>query len=174
MQTPRRIFLIGPMGSGKSSIGRHLARRLGYPFRDTDEYLRERTGVDIATIFEFEGESGFRQREIRAVEELSRLDPLVMATGGGTVVSEVNRQLLREGGFVIYLRTSLESQLERTRSARHDRPMLDTPDPEARLRELMEEREPHYRELADLVITTDQRPVKDVVAELQKHLEERL
>lgn len=173
MHTPRRIFLIGPMGSGKSSIGRQLARRLGYPFRDSDEFLRERTGVDIATIFEFEGEEGFRARECQAVAELSGLDPVVLATGGGTVVSDQNRQLLRERGFVIYLQTGLDTQLERTRSGRHDRPMLDTEDPEARLRALLSEREPHYRELADLTVTTDRRSVKDVVGEISRQLEER-
>ena len=151
------------MGAGKSSIGRELARGLGYGFRDTDEYLRERTGVDIATIFDFEGEEGFRKRETDAVRDLSQLDKVVIATGGGTVVTEDNRRLMRERGYVIYLRTSLDYQLARTRQSRHDRPLLQTNDPEARLRTLAEEREPLYRELADYTVDTDGQSVRQVM-----------
>lgn len=166
MATPSRIFLIGPMGAGKSSIGRELARSLGYDFRDTDDYLRERTGVDIATIFDFEGEEGFRRREADAIATLTKLDRTVLATGGGTVTQEANRRLLTERGYVIYLRTSLDFQLARTRQSRHNRPMLDTPDPEKRLRELAEEREPWYRELADFIIDTDNQSVRQVMQRL--------
>ncbi|MDQ2070204.1 shikimate kinase AroK [Natronospira bacteriovora] len=166
METPTRIFLVGPMGAGKSSIGRELARRLGYPFHDTDDYLRERTGVDIATIFDFEGEAGFRKREHDALAELSRQEPIVLATGGGTVILDENRRLLAERGFVVYLRTSLEYQLARTRQSRHDRPLLETEDPERKLRELAEQRDPLYRELADMTVDTDGQSVKQVMRKL--------
>jgi shikimate kinase len=166
METPSRIFLVGPMGAGKSSIGRELARRLDYPFRDTDDYLREKTGVDIATIFDFEGEAGFRRREHEAVAELSRMEPVVLATGGGTVIVDDNRRLLAERGFVVYLRTSLDFQLARTRQSRHDRPLLETDDPEKRLRELAEERDPLYRELADMTVDTDGQSVRQVMRKL--------
>jgi len=166
MPLPVRVFLIGPMGAGKSSIGRELARGLSYSFRDTDEYLRERTGVDIATIFDFEGEEGFRKRETDAVRDLSQLDKAVIATGGGTVVAEENRSLIRERGYVVYLRTSLDYQLTRTRQSRHDRPMLHTDDPEAKLRALAEEREPLYRELADYTVDTDGQSVRQVMRHL--------
>jgi shikimate kinase len=158
------------MGAGKSSIGRELARRLGYTFRDTDDFLRERTGVDIATIFDFEGEDGFRKREAQAVAELTQENSLVLATGGGTVVLEENRRLLRERGYTVYLRTSLEFQLRRTRQTRHNRPLLDTDDPEARLTELMEDREPLYRELADFTVDTDGQSVRQVVSHLCREL----
>ncbi|MCP1728000.1 shikimate kinase [Natronospira proteinivora] len=171
MPIPTRIFLIGPMGAGKSSIGRELARSLGYEFRDTDEYLRERTGVDIATIFDFEGEAGFRKRETDAVAALSELDRAVIATGGGTVVTEENRRLLRERGYVIYLRTSLDYQLARTRQSRHDRPMLHTDNPEQRLRDLAAEREPYYQELADFTVDTDGQSVKQVMRRLSADLQ---
>ncbi len=170
MPIPQRIFLIGPMGAGKSSIGRALARALDYPFRDTDDWLRERTGVDISTIFDFEGESGFRKREADAVTELTALEPVILGTGGGTVVTAENRRLLAERGFVVYLHTSLDYQLERTRTGTHDRPMLDTADPEARLRELMEERGPLYRELADFTVQTDGASVQQVVRKLRREL----
>lgn len=170
MSIPERIFLIGPMGAGKSSIGRELARRLDYDFRDTDDYLRERTGVDIATIFDFEGEDGFRRREADAVAVLTQLKRTVVATGGGTVTQEDNRRLLRERGFVIYLRTSLDFQLRRTRQSRHDRPMLHTSDPGKKLRELAEEREPWYRELADFVVDTDDQSVRQVMRHLATEL----
>jgi len=166
MAIPTRIFLVGPMGAGKSSIGRELARRLDYSFKDTDDYLRERTGVDIATIFDFEGEEGFRRRETDALAALSQLERTVIATGGGTVVTEENRSLLRERGYVIYLRTSLDYQLARTRQSKHDRPMLHTDDPETRLRELAAHREPFYQELSDFTVDTDGQSVKQVMHRL--------
>jgi shikimate kinase len=167
----RSIFLVGPMGAGKSAVGKQLARRLRRAFHDADAEIEARTGVDIPFIFEKEGEAGFRLRERRVVEDLTALSGIVLATGGGVVMDADNRRLLAERGIVVYLHTSVPQQLARTRHSR-DRPLLDTPDPEARLRELMAVREPLYRELADLVIDTDGRKVGAVADEIRQRLEE--
>jgi shikimate kinase len=167
----RSIFLVGPMGAGKSAVGKQLARRLRRTFHDADAEIEARTGVDIPFIFEKEGEAGFRLRERRVVEDLTALSGIVLATGGGVVMDADNRRLLAERGIVVYLHTSVPQQLARTRHSR-DRPLLDTPDPEARLRELMAVREPLYRELADLVIDTDGRKVGAVADEIRQRLEE--
>ena len=171
MASERSIFLIGPMGAGKSAVGKQLARRLRLRFHDADAEIEARTGVDIPFIFEKEGEAGFRLRERRVVEDLTALSGIVLATGGGVVMDEDNRRLLAERGLVVYLHTSVPQQLARTRHSR-DRPLLDTPDPEARLRELMAVREPLYRELAELVIDTDGRKVGAVADEIRQRLEE--
>src|SRR5437762_4616585 len=109
------VFLIGPMGSGKTAVGRHLSRALGLPFYDSDADIEARTGVDIAFIFEKEGEAGFRLREKESIERLTRLDSIVLATGGGAVIEEDNRRALADRGVVVYLATSIDQQLERTR-----------------------------------------------------------
>jgi shikimate kinase len=170
MGSEQSIFLIGPMGAGKSAVGKRLARRLHREFRDADAEIEARTGVDIPFIFEKEGEAGFRLREGRAIDELTALPAVVLATGGGAVMDEGNRRLLAARGIVVYLHASVAEQLERTRHSRH-RPLLDTPDPEARLRSLMAVREPLYRELADLVIETDGRKVGAVAEEIRRRLD---
>jgi shikimate kinase len=156
------IFLVGPMGAGKSAIGRALARELGLDFHDTDSEIQARTGVDIGFIFEKEGEAGFRVRERTALSDLVKLPDIVLATGGGAVLDPHNRSDLAANGTVIYLETTVAQQLRRTGGRAH-RPLLDTADPEARLTTLLEERDPLYRGIADLVIPTDDRRVGEVV-----------
>ena len=139
MLSQPNVFLIGPMGSGKSAVGRHLARLLHFSFHDSDADVEAKTGVDIAFIFEKEGEAGFRQREKESIERLTGLADVVIATGGGAVILPENRHLLAERGAVVYLETSLSQQLERTRHGRH-RPLLNDTDPELKLAELMQQR----------------------------------
>ncbi len=172
MKHPKNIYLIGPMGAGKSTIGRRLAEMLGLEFDDTDHEIRRRTGVDIPTVFDFEGEEGFRRREKGVVEDLTQRDGLVLATGGGVVLDPDNRRLLSSHGFVVYLHCSPEQQFRRTERDRN-RPLLQTEDPQARLRDLMAEREPIYRELADLVVTTEKRSAAAVAQEIARKLEDR-
>jgi shikimate kinase len=147
------IFLVGMMGAGKTTLGRALAQRLRREFVDTDRILVERTGVPVNTIFDIEGEEGFRRRESCILAEVAAGEDLVVATGGGVVLSAANRDLMRSHGTVVYLRARLESLWERTR---HDtwRPLLKTPDPRATLAELLEAREPLYREVAHVVVDT--------------------
>lgn len=166
------IFLIGPMGAGKSAVGRQLARRLGRRFLDTDAEIEHRTGVDIPFIFEKEGEPGFRAREARVVAELTALPGIVLATGGGVVLDPANRDLLASRGLVVYLHATVGQQLARTRRSGH-RPLLDTPDPRARLEALMTEREALYRGLATRVVNTDGRKVREVAGEIAAWLEHR-
>lgn len=142
------------MGAGKSTLGRHLARVLDWPFRDVDSEIEHRTGADIPWIFDVEGESGFRERETGMVDELTTLSPVVLATGGGVVETASNRELLHERGRVVYLYTPVELQMARTRRDRN-RPLLQTADPQARLRELMDRRDPLYREVAHHVVSTE-------------------
>ncbi|MFP4061639.1 MAG: shikimate kinase AroK [Halochromatium sp.] len=170
MIRPPNIFLVGPMGAGKSTVGRQLAEALGYEFRDSDQEIQRRTGVDIPTIFEFEGEEGFRKRERGVVEELAQEDGIVLATGGGVVLTPENRQQLAARGFVIYLHCSPEQQFARTARDR-GRPLIDTDDPQQRLRELMAEREPIYRQVADMVVSTERRGTVSVVKEIRRRLE---
>jgi shikimate kinase len=162
MKMPGSLFLTGPMGSGKSTIGRQLSKQLKRPFHDSDHEIENRTGVDIPLIFELEGEAGFRKREAAVIDELTRLPDIILATGGGAILDPVNRQHLAERGTVIYLHTSVNQQLRRTAHDRN-RPLLQTEDPRRRLEDLMAVREPLYRELADRVIDTDGMRVKDVV-----------
>lgn len=163
------IFLVGPMGSGKSAVGRQLARVLGMPFVDVDREIEERTGADIPLIFEKEGEAGFRDREHAVLADLTGTPGIVLATGGGAVVRPDNRELLASRGVVVYLHASVGQQLERTRMSRN-RPLLDTPDPGARLAELMAVREPLYRALAAMTVETDGRRVPDVAREIRRRL----
>ncbi|HLI17109.1 MAG TPA: shikimate kinase AroK [Rhodanobacteraceae bacterium] len=153
MNPSRNLFLIGPMGAGKSTIGRRLARHFGMPCIDLDAAVEERTGASVATIFEIEGESGFRRRESELLAELAQRDGIVLATGGGAVLMPQNRALLHEHGFVLWLETSIEQQLTRLERDRQ-RPLLDAPDRRARLEQLARERDPLYRELADLAVTS--------------------
>lgn len=172
MKMPGNLFLVGPMGAGKSTIGRQLARSLKRDFHDSDREIELRTGVDIPFIFEKEGEAGFRRREAEVIDELTRRQGIVLATGGGAVTREENRRHLAERGAVIYLHTSVDQQLARTARDRN-RPLLQTENPRARLEALMAEREPLYRKLAGLVIETDGHSVRDVVREIVQRLSDR-
>ena len=171
MMRPQNIFLVGPMGAGKSTIGRQLAQSMGYEFQDSDQEIQRRTGVDIATIFEFEGEEGFRNRERQVIEDLAQQDNIVLATGGGAVMVAENRQQLAARGFVIYLHCSPEQQYARTARDRN-RPLLDTDDPQQKLKDLMAEREPVYRQVADMVVSTERRGTSSVVKEIRRRLDE--
>ncbi len=154
------------MGAGKSAVGRQLARMLHLDFVDSDEEIQQRTGVDISFIFEKEGEQGFRRREARVIDELSQLEGVVFATGGGAIVDPENRSRLGARGIVVYLRTSVDQQLARTSRGR-DRPLLENGDPQQILEELMAAREPLYREIADLTVDTDGRKVRAVANEIR-------
>jgi shikimate kinase len=166
------VYLVGMMGAGKTTIGKALAHKTGQEFIDTDRILVERTGVPVATIFEIEGEEGFRRRESAVIAELAGRSGCVVATGGGAVLAEENRRAMRASGTVVYLRARLENLWERTR---HDasRPLLATPDPKATLATLLERRDPLYREAAHLVIETSSQAastlVGRVVAALRQH-----
>lgn len=164
-----RVFLVGPMGAGKTTIGRHLAGALGLTFLDSDREIEERTGANIPLIFDIEGEAGFRRREQAMIDELTRRPGIVLATGGGAVLSEENRRHLVARGTVIYLETTVERQLERTRLDRN-RPLLQGENPRARLEELMRIREPLYREVADIIVTTDRGAIRSVVKQLVRKL----
>lgn len=153
------------MGAGKSTIGRLLAKELKLPFKDSDKEIEQRTGADIPWIFDVEGEQGFREREQSVIAELCELDGLVLATGGGAVMRPANRSALRAGGRVVYLRTSVEQQLDRT-SRDRNRPLLRTANPGQVLADLMALRDPLYLEIADVVVETDERPPRMVVQEI--------
>lgn len=170
MLKPSRIFLVGPMGAGKTTIGRQLAQSLGLEFEDTDQEIQRRTGVDIPTIFEYEGEDGFRRREMKAIAEMVEQDNVVLATGGGAVTQPENCRLLAARGYVIYLSCSPEQQFERTYKDKN-RPLLQTEDPLEMLKSLNEERDPQYREIADLVVSTEGRSAQAVVKEVVRHFE---
>lgn len=163
------VFLVGPMGSGKSAVGRQLARRLGLEFVDSDDEIVARTGVDIAYIFEKEGEAGFRARESDVIDALTLRDNMLVATGGGAVLDPVNRQRLRDRGRVVYLRTSVDQQLTRTRRS-DSRPLLNNPDPRGTLVRLMEHRAPLYAEVAEITVDTDGRKVRTVVDQICREL----
>jgi shikimate kinase len=168
MLTKRNIFLIGPMGSGKTAVGKYLARLFRFTFHDSDADIEAKTGVDIPFIFEKEGEAGFRLREKESIDRLTRLDSIVLATGGGAVIDEANRRALAERGIVVYLATSVDQQIERTRHGRH-RPLLHA-DPEQKLQELMMRRAMLYAEIADLTVSTDGRKVQLVAEEIHQEL----
>ena len=165
MKHPRNIFLVGPMGAGKSAVGRHLARALHLTFVDSDDEVESRTGVDIAFIFEKEGEEGFRKREAAVIDDLTRLDGVVLATGGGAVMNADTRSNLGGRGFVVYLYTTVDQQVVRTKKGRQ-RPLLENADPRGTLEELLQKRDPLYREIADLIVETDGRKVHSVAIEI--------
>jgi shikimate kinase len=165
MKHPKNIFLVGPMGAGKSAVGRQLARSLHLSFVDSDDEIERRTGVDVAFIFEKEGESGFRKREAAAIDDLTKLDAVVLATGGGAVVDAESRSRLGGRGFVVYLYTGVDQQLARTNRGR-ERPLLENGNRRQILESLLLIRDPLYREIADLVVETDGRKVHSVVKEI--------
>jgi shikimate kinase len=163
------VFLVGAMGAGKSTIGRSLASLLHMPFFDSDHEIEVRTGASVTLIFEIEGEPGFRQREAGIIEELTRGENIVLATGGGVVLMPDNRRHLRERGTVVYLQASLDTLLERTRHDR-DRPLLQTDDREGVLKRLLAQRDPLYRDVAHIVVETTHRPPATVAREIVKRL----
>jgi shikimate kinase len=153
------------MGSGKTAVGRQLAERLGLPFADSDAEIEARTGVDIAYIFEREGEAGFRIRERDVIDELTQTAGIVLATGGGAILLPENRERLSTRGTVVFLDATIDQQLQRTRGGRH-RPLLATADPRTKLEELMLVRDPLYRSIATITITTDGRRQSSVADEI--------
>lgn len=150
------------MGAGKTTMGRQIAKRLNMDFEDSDHAIEAHTGVDIPLIFEKEGEDGFRKREIMIIDELTQFNNLVLATGGGAVLAEENRNNLRSRGIVIYLHSDIKHLIERTRHDKN-RPLLQTENPAAKLKELMIQREPLYRETADIIINTGQQSIRAVI-----------
>jgi shikimate kinase len=169
MLNAENIILVGPMGSGKSAVGRQLAARLGLRFVDSDTEIESHTGVDISYIFEREGEAGFRAREAEILDELTRRARMVIATGGGAVLDPGTRTRLQGRGCVVYLRTSVDQQLARTRRSEH-RPLLMNPDPRGTLERLSALRAPLYAEVADITVDTDGRRVRTVVEEILRQL----
>ena len=163
------IFLVGMMGAGKTSVGRLLAKRLDKVFHDSDQVIEERTGVKIPVIFEIEGEAGFRNRESAVIDELTALSDIVLATGGGAILSESNRARLKSRGTVVYLRATVRDLLNRTRHDRN-RPLLQTADPRARLTELYEIRDPLYRDTAHVIIETGSQSLTSLVSRLHQML----
>lgn len=174
VREPRRnIFLVGLMGAGKTSVGRLLAKDLRMTFVDCDHEIEKRTGVAVSVIFDIEGEEGFRRRESALLRELVQSENVVLATGGGAVLRPENRAALAENGFVVYLRASVDELWLRTRHDR-SRPLLQTEDPRARLAELFEQRDPLYREVADITIETGSQSLRHLVSQLEQRLRQSL
>lgn len=169
---PGNIFLVGLMGAGKTTVGRRLAKRLGKSFYDCDEEIERTTGVKIPVIFDIEGETGFRAREARMLAELVVRSDIVLATGGGAVLSADNRRMLAENGLVVYLRALASDLWARTRHDRN-RPLLKTDQPLARLEELYAERDPLYRSIADLIVDTGSQSLGSLAHRLELQLIER-
>jgi shikimate kinase len=165
MAEKRNVFLVGPMGAGKSTIGRHLADELHLEFYDSDQEIERRTGADIAWVFDLEGEEGFRVREENMINELSDKQGIVLATGGGSIISKTVRNRLSARGIVVYLQTTIDKQVARTQRDKR-RPLLQTDDPEQVLINLAEERNPLYEEVADYVIDTDDQSARAVASQI--------
>lgn len=163
------LFLVGPMAAGKSSIGRFLAKRLNKKFCDSDVEIEKRTGVDIKWIFDLEGEEGFRQREAAVIAELTRDTNVVLATGGGSIVTPENRKFLAKYGIVVYLKVSIECQLQRLVDD-DKRPLIDVSDRHSMLLKLLHERENLYRKIANFTVETDSRSIASVAQEIIGHL----
>ncbi|HVT34158.1 MAG TPA: shikimate kinase AroK [Nevskiaceae bacterium] len=170
MGSKSNIFLIGPMGAGKTTVGRRLAEVRGMEFLDSDHEIEARTGVDIAYIFEKEGEEGFRKREKQVLAEITQRSNIVLATGGGSVLDPENRQMLSARGLVVYLHASINQQMQRTERS-DNRPLLSRADDRREvLEELFARREALYREIADLVLATDGRNARLLVRDIEDHL----
>lgn len=165
MAEKRNIFLVGPMGAGKSTIGRHLADELHLEFFDSDQEIERRTGADIAWIFDLEGEDGFRNREEGIINDLTDKQGIVLATGGGSVVSKAVRNRLSARGIVVYLQTTIDKQVARTQRDKR-RPLLQNENPEAVLRDLADSRNPLYEEVADYVVDTDDQSARAVANQI--------
>ena len=159
------IYLVGPMGAGKTTVGRYLAELLGRDFLDSDHEIERKTGATIPWIFEKEGELGFRSRETMAIDELTQRQSLVLATGGGAVTQAPNRQFLKQRGIVVYLYTPVEIQLQRTYRDKN-RPLLQVENPEQKLRDLLKARDPLYREVAHHIIETNQGAARDLAQKI--------
>jgi shikimate kinase len=169
MQMTGNIFLVGLMGAGKTTVGKILAKHLHKTFYDSDHEIEQRTGVNIPLIFELEGEAGFRRRETATIEELVKLSNVVLATGGGAVLAKQNRELLSQNGTIVYLCAHPEELFHRTRGDKN-RPLLQTENPRAKLEKLFSERDPLYREIADVVIDTGEQSVNTIVNHLESLL----
>ncbi len=161
----RNLFLVGPMGVGKSTIGRILAAELNLSFCDSDRVIEERTGADIPWIFDMEGEAGFREREAAVLKELAAEPGLVIATGGGIILQPQNREVMKASGTVFYLTASVEQLVERTARDKK-RPLLQVDNPRQKIIELLALRDPLYRDVADFMVNTDRRPPKNVAQEI--------
>ncbi|MBK5144072.1 shikimate kinase AroK [Budviciaceae bacterium BWR-B9] len=172
MAEKRNIFLIGPMGAGKSTIGRQLAQQLNMEFVDSDHEIERRTGADIAWVFDVEGEEGFRDREEKVINELTEKQGIVLATGGGSVKSKETRNRLSARGIVVYLETTIEKQLARTQRDKK-RPLLQVDTPREVLETLALERNPLYEEIADVTIQTDDQSAKVVANQIIQLIENR-
>lgn len=168
--TPHNIFLVGPMGAGKSTVGRQLGKTLKKQFVDCDKEIENRTGASIALIFDVEGEAGFRHREQQMIDELTAREQIVLATGGGAILDEQNRARLMSRGFVVYLNAPLDLLIERTARDKV-RPLLQTDNPQQRIADLLQQRDPYYRQVADTIVETDRRSARYVVREIQQRLE---
>lgn len=162
----KNIYLVGLMGAGKTTIGRMLAKHLQKAFYDSDQEIERRTGVNIPLIFELEGEDGFRKREALVIDELTKLDNIVLATGGGVVLLKKNRDALKHNGMVIYLRANVRELWHRTRNDKN-RPLLQGPNPHEKLKQLFNERDPLYKEVATLVLNTEKEPVTYLVNQIE-------
>ena len=165
MAEKRNIFLVGPMGAGKSTIGRHLADELHLDFYDSDQEIERRTGADIAWIFDLEGEDGFRKREETVINDLTDKQGIVLATGGGSIVTKAVRNRLSARGIVVYLQTTIDKQVARTQRDKR-RPLLQNNDPEQVLRDLADLRNPLYEEVADYVVETDDQSARAVANQI--------
>ncbi|WP_425456672.1 shikimate kinase AroK [Aliikangiella marina] len=171
MKGKRNVFLVGPMGAGKTTIGKQLAQTLHLEFIDSDQEIEARTGAPIDWIFDIEGEEGFRKREKSVIEELTQKQGIVLATGGGAITEPENRTFLAGRGIVVYLETSIEQQVERTRRDKR-RPLLQNEDPEATLIALNEKRDQLYREIADVVVATNENSIKSVANKIISQIQE--
>ncbi len=160
------IFFVGLMGAGKTTVGKLLAKSLNKTFFDSDQEIEKRTGVRIPTIFEMEGESGFRKRESQVIDELSQLNNIILATGGGAVLNPENRKFLSSRGTVIYLRASVQDLWIRTRNDKN-RPLLQIDDPKEKLEQLFSERDPLYKEIAKFIVDTGGQPVNTIVHKIE-------
>ncbi|WP_345317355.1 shikimate kinase AroK [Ferrimonas gelatinilytica] len=169
MAEKRNIFLVGPMGAGKSTIGRHLAQMLHLEFFDSDHEIEARSGADISWVFDVEGEEGFRKREARVIEDLTEKQGIVLATGGGSVISKEVRNRLSARGIVVYLETTIDKQVARTQRDKR-RPLLQVDEPREVLEKLAEERNPLYEEVSDIVVRTDEQSAKVVANEIIERL----
>lgn len=172
MKHAENIYLIGLMGAGKTTVGRHLAKALQRSFYDSDKAIEDQTGVNIATIFEYEGEEGFRIREQKMIQELTQLNGIVLATGGGVILQALNRQELKSKGFVVYLQCSVDKILQRTKRTIR-RPLLHTDEPRKKIEALLSEREAFYLSCADFKIETSTIQSKMVVEKILQEYQTR-